>query len=71
MTMQTMASSVSPETAPMSHVITAATLGGGFSSTLVWLLQTFGHVSPPDAADQWFTAIGIVAASWLLQKMAD
>jgi len=64
------ATAVSPEIAPLAHTVTAAALSGGFSSFMVWNLQTFAHRSPPDSVDQWFTAIGIVAASWLLQKLS-
>lgn len=53
------------------HVVSAAALGGGFSAFVVWVLQTWVHVAPPDDVGQWFTAVGIVAASWLLQKIAS
>lgn len=68
---QNAASSVAPDTAPLAHTVTAAALGGGFSSFAVWVVQTFAHVVPPDSVDQWFTAIGIVAASWMLQKLGQ
>lgn len=52
------------------HTMTAATLGGGAATTLVWLLQTFVHVSPPDSVDQWLTAACVFAASYLMQKLS-
>lgn len=70
-TVQGAASAVTPANGALAHTVTAAALGGGFSSFVVWCLQTFAHVVPPDSVDQWLTALGVVCASWLLQRLAQ
>lgn len=67
---QSAATAVSPAVAPLTHTVTAAGLGAGFSAFVVWNIETFAHRVPPTSVDEWFTAIGIVAASWLLQKIS-
>lgn len=54
----------------IGHVVTAATLGDGLSSIAVWCLQ-LAHVDPPAAVAQGITAICMVAASWILQKVSN
>lgn len=53
----------------IGHVVTAATLGDGLSSIAVWLLQ-LAHVDPPAAVAQGITACCMVAASWIMQRIA-
>lgn len=53
----------------IGHTVTAAALGDGLSSIVVWGLQV-AHLVPPASVDQGITAICMVAASWLMQKIS-
>jgi hypothetical protein len=54
----------------IGHTVTAAVLGDGLSSIAVWALQ-LAHLVPPASVDQGITALSMIAASWILQKMAN
>jgi hypothetical protein len=70
MTIQNVVQNVSSGGNTIGHVVTAATLGDGLSSVLVWGLQS-AHLDPPAAVSQGITAISMVIASYLMQKLAD
>lgn len=63
------ANTVASGDSTLGHVVTAAVLGDGLSSMAVWALQ-LAHLDPPAAAAQGVTAICMVAASWIMQKVA-
>lgn len=52
------------------HVAAATTMGTGASSTLMWVIQTWGHVNPPATVDDFLTGICIFVTSLLLRKVA-
>lgn len=55
----------------VGHTVTAAVLGDGLSSVVVWGVQTFGHVDIPAAVSQNFTAVCMVFASWIMSKVVS
>jgi len=54
----------------VGHVVTAAMLGDGLSSVAVWALQV-SNLAPPASVSQGITAICIVVASWIMQKVSQ
>lgn len=53
----------------VGHVVTAAMLGDGLSSVAIWALQ-LTHVDIPASVSQGVTAICIVLASYIMQKLS-
>lgn len=53
----------------LTHVATAATLGGAIASIVSWGLQ-MAHIVPTPEVTAAFGVIFAVAASWLMQKMS-
>lgn len=69
MTLQSALTSAASGDNMLGHVVTAATLGDGLASISVWGLQ-LAHLVPPAGVDQGITAVCMVAASWIMQKLA-
>jgi hypothetical protein len=62
--------------APLSHVLSAATLGEGLSQTVVWVMSLH-QIVPPSPVVQFITgcSIGVVSVSmmfiaWLTKKLS-
>lgn len=53
----------------VGHTVTAAVLGDGLSSVAVWILQ-LNHLVLPASVEQGITAICMVAASYIMQKIS-
>lgn len=69
MTIQAVTQNVLNANNTTGHVVTAAMLGDGLAAIMVWGLQV-AHLSPPASVDQGITAICMVIASYVMQKLS-
>lgn len=54
----------------VGHVASASVMGGAFASIVIWFFQ-LAHIIPPPEVQAAFGVIGSVAASWVMQKVAN
>jgi hypothetical protein len=69
MSLQAAAASVAPGQAPLTHVVTVASLGAAMASVGGWILQLC-HVPPPPEVVAAMGVVCTVIASAIIQKVA-
>jgi len=69
MSLQEAAKSAASGDNTVSHVASAATIGGALASITSWILQ-LNHIMPTPEVTAAFGVIFAVAASWLMMKIS-